>query len=128
MLDSIFIIFPIDFLLGWLLGFLFALKFLFTQVVGKYSTPKPRNLFFLCFIICGFISLLAYQFMVYYPWMYATSITGSIYDFSLNTAEKYYPKIIAEKLFSFYFVIQFLFFQTKRKNSIWFEYLKQICA
>jgi len=114
-LDNIFLIFPIDFLLVWLLGFIFALQYLFTRVVGKDSAPKPRNLFFLCFIICGFISLLAYQFIVYYPWMYATSITGSIYEFTLVTAKKYYPKIIAEKIFSFYFVLQFLYFQSKRK-------------
>lgn len=115
-LDNIFLIFPIDFLLGWLLGFIFALKFLFHQIVGKNSQPKPRDLFFLCFVICGFITLLAYQFMVYYPWMYASSITGSIFEFSLNTATKYYPKIIAEKIFSFYFVSQFIYFQLKKKN------------
>ncbi len=104
-LSSIFLIFPIDILV---ISFI-QLSLFFKRIFQKELPPSvrkfPRDLLFLTFLIGGYVTFFGWQFIVTYPWMYASTFSGGGYSSSLLQTLNFYPKVVPEKIASFIYLI-----------------------
>lgn len=110
----VLILFPIEITIFLLLQISFFFKRFFESELNTEKIKKPRDIFFICFIISGFSAAFAFLFKTYYPWLYVSDfMDASEFGILVLESQLFYPKIMIGIFSDFIFLI-LLLFQHKR--------------
>ena len=109
-------LFPIDLILLLIIYLVFTIRGFFKKVVPQQDKIDYKTIFFLTFILAGYVTIFFWSFYVKYPYLYTSvyhpySNLDDFMAYSNNMAQVFYPitvfpKILNMALLIYYFIIK----------------------
>jgi len=116
-------LFPIDLIVLLTIYLAFTIQGFFKKVVRQHEKIDYKTIFFLIFILAGYVTFFFWSFYVKYPYLY-TSVyhpyadLGDFMAYSNNMAQIFYPITVVPTILNVVFLIYYFIIKKQDENAV----------